>query len=260
LDCASTKPSKNIRLEVDYCLWGDYYLVNNFKITKSPTCDNGRAPVLSLYPSTSCTGNPSFSTNAIQETFEGQCLFGSSSEKWSLIFRCEKIESQAVAKHKYMQAIPPSYTKKVLPGRIPVDGVVTPFYSYDCTINQPKEPTHLPADTCLTLEVGHSIFVSQPLICQDGRVALAQASYSDTGCTESLTTPFSWLGNDVFQDEYYNSVDKKCHTMNARSFAFICGGNMTKFEKLPPYTPQPVEQLLILPLPAPPRTPVKLMT
>jgi hypothetical protein len=162
-----------------------------------------------------------------------------------MIFRCDSLESQAVAKGYYVQAIPPnydSYKKPAQKGPKASDGVVTPHSSYDCTIMKPKEPTFLPTDTCLTAEVSHSIFINQPATCASGKAALVQ-SFAEPGCK----TPISWLGSDAFSNQYGVSVDKKCHTTQARSIMFHCGDKeMQLFEDLPPREPKEVEPLIIL--------------
>jgi len=57
LDCRAGQPSTDITLPVDHCLWGDYFLVNNFQITSYPTCGNGAKAATYFYETTSCTGN-----------------------------------------------------------------------------------------------------------------------------------------------------------------------------------------------------------
>jgi hypothetical protein len=139
---------------------------------------------------------------------EDRCLFGSSTGKWSMIFRCENLESQVVEKGYYTQAIPPNYSslKKPAPtGAKGSHGVVTPHGSHDCTIWKPKEPTFLPTDTCLTLDVSHSVFINQPATCANGKAALAEA-FSEPDCKTSV----GWLGTDAFSNEYGASLDKKC--------------------------------------------------
>jgi hypothetical protein len=235
-----------ITLAVNTCLWGDYFLVNNFQITSYPTCANGAKAVAYFYETTSCTGNSTFRSDQADIDLEGRCLFGSSPEKWSMIFRCENLDSQSVSKGYFKQAIPPNYSlyKKPAVKANPV-GVVTPYFSYDCTISRPKEPTFLPADTCLTLEVGHSLYITEPVICSDGRIALVQ-TYNEPSCD----SPSSWLGTDVFSGTYYDSIDKKCHTTNARSVAFRCGeSEIAHFEDLPEYKFKETKPLKVMPLP-----------
>jgi hypothetical protein len=247
LDCDPQQPSKDISLPVDSCLWGDYSLVNNFKITTFPTCGNGATAVAFFYSSTSCTGPTSFRSDKQDVGILDRCLFGSSSQKWSMIFRCSEFKSHAVSKRAFQKAIPPNYTPSTPSS--PTDGVLTPYFSYDCTIYRPKQPTPLPADTCLTLDVGHSIHIAQSAVCANGKAALVQ-TYDE----ESCSSPNSWLGTDAFSDSYFGSIDKKCHTTNARSVAFLCHDQeIVKFEDLPKQEGKTVEQLTISELPPPPK-------
>jgi hypothetical protein len=246
-DCGAGKPSTDIILPINTCLWGDYSLVNNFKVTSLPTCANGAIPVTYFYDTTSCTGNPTFRSDEAMLDVADRCLFGSSTPKWSMIFRCENLESQAVAKGYYMQAIPPNYSSLKKPGPKASDGVITPHGSYDCTIWKAKEPTFLPADTCLTLDVSHSIFINQPAVCASGKTAVIEA-YAEPGCETSI----GWLGSDAFSNEYGPSLDKKCHTTQARSIQFKCHDKDSEmFEDLPPHEHADVKPLVIL---APPAT------
>ena len=153
-----------------------------------------------------------------------------------MIFRCSDFDSQAVTNRAFKQAIPPEYTPPTTYS--PADGVLTPYFSYDCTIYRPKEPTTLPVDTCLSLEVGHTIFISQPAICANGKPAVAQ-----TYLEESCVSPSGSLGDEL---------DKKCHRTNARSVAFVCGeSEMQMLEDLPAREEENVEPLAILALPPP---------
>lgn len=251
-ECGAGNPSTDMILPINTCLWGDYSLVNNFRITTLPTCANGAIPITYFYDTTSCTGNPTFRSDEAMLDLEDRCLFGSSTGKWSMIFRCENLESQAVAKGYYTQAIPPNYSslKKPAPtGAKGSHGVVTPHGSHDCTIWKPKEPTFLPTDTCLTLDVSHSVFINQPATCANGKAALVEA-FSEPDCKTSV----GWLGTDTFSNEYGASLDKKCHPTQARSIQFICGDKeMEMFEDLPPHEHAEVKPLVILaPLATPP--------
>jgi len=256
LDCGSQLPSTEITLPVDYCLWGDDFLVNNFKITTYPTCGNGARAVALFYSTTSCTGNPTFRSDQANVDLSDRCLFGSSPDQWSMIFRCENFDSQSVSRRSFKQAIPPlsiSDNKFVSSKPTATHGVVTPYFAYDCSINRPKEPTFLPADTCLTLEVGHSVFISQTVICANGNVAFLQ-TYDEPRCF----SPSSGPETDAFSDSYFKSIDKKCHTTNARSIAFICNESeyMTKFEDVPRQEMKDVEPLVILAPPPPVQKPI----
>jgi hypothetical protein len=244
LDCRAGQPSTDITLSVDRCLWGDYFLVNNFQITSYPTCGNGAKAVTYFYETTSCTGKPTFRSDEADVELEGTCLFGSSPEKWSMIFRCENLDSQSVSKGNFGQAIPPNYLSNKKPAVKPNPvGVITPHFAYDCTVNRPKQPTFLPADTCLTLEVGHSLYITEPVICSDGRTALVQ-TYNEPNCE----SPSSWLGTDVSSGAYYDSINKKCHTTDARSVAFKCSEKeIEQFEDLPEHKFKDVKSLKVLP-------------
>jgi hypothetical protein len=245
LDCGTGRLSTDITLPLNTCLWGDYSLINNLKITSLPNCAYGEYPVAYFYSTTSCTGNPTFRSDKAAVKVEDKCLFGSSPAKWSMIFRCDNLESQAVAKGYYVQAIPPnysSYEKPAATGPKASDGVVTPHFTYDCTTWKPKEPTFLPTDTCLTVDIGHSVFINQPATCASGKAAIVQ-SFAESGCKTSI----GWLGTDAFSSQYGTSLDKKCHTTQARSIKFHCGDKeMQMFEDLPPHKPDDVEPLVIL--------------
>lgn len=152
LSCTNGKFERGLRVNVDHCVYGSYFLVNNFEITRYPTCANGAKAVAFFYATTSCTGTPTFRSDETNEDISKRCLFGSSPGRWSMIFRCDNLESQAVSVRNFIHAELPAmdmdYYRGLLSKSQPTDGVVTPFTSYDCTIWRPKEPTFLPADTC----------------------------------------------------------------------------------------------------------------
>jgi hypothetical protein len=243
LDCRAGQPSIDITLSVDCCLWGDYFLVNNFQITSYPTCGNGAKAVTYFYETASCTGKPTFRSDEADVELEGSCLFGSSPEKWSMIFRCENLDSQSVSKGNFRQAIPPKYlSNKMLAVKLNFVGVITLHFAYNCTGNCPKQPTFLLADTCLTLEVGHSLYITEPVIYSDGRTALVQ-TYNEPNCE----SPSSWLGSDVVSGACYDSINKKCHTTDARSVAFKCSEKEIElFEDLPEHKFKDIKPLKVL--------------
>jgi hypothetical protein len=122
-------------------------------------------------------------------------------------------------------------------------GVITPHFASDCTVNRPKQPTFLAANTCLTLKINHSLYITEPVICSDGRLALVQI-YNEPNCE----SPSSWLGTDVFSGAYYDSINKKCHTTDARSVAFKCSENeIEQFEDPPEHKFKDVKPLKVLP-------------
>jgi hypothetical protein len=248
LDCGPQQPSTEVTLPVDNCLWGDYFLVNSFKITTYPQCGNGATAVAFFYSTTSCTGKPTFRSDQQDIQLSDRCLFGSSPEKWSMIFRCSDFNSQAVTNQAFQQAKPPQNIPSVPTTRSPTAGVLTPYFSYDCTIYRPKQPTTLPVDTCLTPEVSHSIFISQPAICANGKPAVAQ-TYDE----ESCISPHGWLGYDVSSKSHFESLDKRCyHFTDFRSIAFVCEeSGMRMFGGLPVTREEDVEPLTILALPLP---------
>lgn len=255
LDCGATRPSTTVDLPTDTCLWGDYFLVNNFQITQFPHCPGGRAAVAFFYEGTSCTGNPTFRTdqseNGSPRQIINRCLFGSSPKLWSLVFRCANLNSQSIAKGKFRKAVPPSYETSRANKPTAQGGVLTPYDSTDCTIYRPKQPTFLDADVCLSVREGYrlgSLHITQPVICGNGKAALAKA-YEDDKC--ETTTAF--LGSDIWTGDYYASLDKKCHTTTARSISFPCaGGYPTPFDEVPPHRHKAVEQLVLLdPAPVP---------
>jgi hypothetical protein len=55
LDCRAGQQSTDITLAVNTCLWGHYFLVDNFQITSYPACANGAKTVTYFYEATSCT-------------------------------------------------------------------------------------------------------------------------------------------------------------------------------------------------------------
>ena len=265
LDCGTDKESTDLSLAVNTCLWGDLPIVN-FKIDHRPKCGNGADPVAFFYPTTSCTGPSNFRSDesSIYEgnhDLEDKCLIFVSPTEWSMIFRCEDFESQAIASSHYMQAIPPNYNsdESAIFGESSVSaGVITPHGSYDCTIMKPKEPTYLPVDTCLTLEDlwdGRGLFVNKPAICADGTAAVLE-SFPLPNC-EFLDEN----GSDVEREDGL-SLNKKCYRpqSQARSVRFHCGEKETEmFEDLPPYEHAAVSPLLIVetvakPTPAPVKT------
>jgi hypothetical protein len=161
-----------------------------------------------------------------------------------MIFRCENLDSQSVSKGNFRQAIPPNYLSNKMPAVKPNPvGVITPHFAHDCTVNRPKQPTFLPAGTCLTLEVGHSLYITEPVICSDGKTALVQ-TYNEPNCE----SPSSCLGTDDFSGAYYDSINKKCHTTDARSVAFKCSEKeFEQFEDLPEHKFKDVKPLKVLP-------------
>ncbi|KAH9890181.1 hypothetical protein F4778DRAFT_752895 [Xylariomycetidae sp. FL2044] len=255
-DCGASAPSVSVHFPVDTCLWGDYYLVNNFKITQYPRCRNGKPPVALFYATTSCTGNPTFRSDSLggaaavgAREISDRCLFGSSPRQWSMVFRCSGANSQMISTGRYQQAIPPAYDASRRNQPAPSGGVVTRYHSFDCTINRPKPPTFLDADVCLKLGAGRSLHVAQPVVCGNGKAAKG-VIYSDDECAEWN----GFIGNDIYSDGYYASIDKKCHSVNARSFQFSCGGggNKSRFEDLPPHEHKEVEPLRLFDRPVKP--------
>ncbi|KAH8650047.1 hypothetical protein BX600DRAFT_474005 [Xylariales sp. PMI_506] len=254
LDCGNTFASIPISLPIDTCLWGDYFLVNNFKITQYPTCGSGAPATALFYEGTSCTGKPTFTSersgNRSAAEITDRCLFGSSPKQWSVVFRCGNSETQSVQPGRFTQAIPPTYQWSQRNRPVPAGGVITPYYSIDCTIYRPKAPTFIDSNVCLTLEPGHSIYISQPAVCKDNKIAQAVA-FLDEGCTDRTGV----LGSDVFSDRYYDSIDKKCHTTLARSFAFTCRDAsypLPGFADVPPHEHRDVAPLILLDRPTAP--------
>jgi hypothetical protein len=237
-ECDTSRPSTDITLEINTCLWawGDFPLVN-FKVSSEPKCANGAKPVTYFYPTTSCTGNPSFRsdqvTNQDYHDIHNKCLFFDSPTEWSMIFRCDE-ESQAVASGNYVRAIPPNYEWNRIPvARKASAGVVTPHTSFDCTIWKPKEPIFLPADTCLTLEgnEGRSVFINKPAKCADGLAAFFE-SFMGPNCKNASE-------DDEMIDVDGYDLDKTCHvsyTSQVRSMRFRCDDKEQEmYEDLPAY-------------------------
>lgn len=246
LDCSVRRPSEEVVLPVNTCLWGDYFLVNNFKITQYPICADGSPAVALFYEGTSCTGKPTFRSESNgargPQGITNRCLFGSSPARWSVAFRCGNPDSQSIAKGSFRQAIPPSYETVRRNNPTASGGVITPYFSYDCTISTPKQPTFLDADVCLKLEPGHSIHLAQPVVCENNKTALG-AIYQDEEC--SVWNGF--IGHDVYSDGYFASIDKKCYAVNAQSISFSCGSReKRKFEDLPPHEHKDVDPLVLL--------------
>ncbi|PMD23479.1 hypothetical protein NA56DRAFT_687752 [Hyaloscypha hepaticicola] len=248
-ECDTARPSTDISLAINTCLWswGDFPLVN-FKVNSQPKCANGAEPVTYFYPTTSCTGNPSFRsdqvTNQDYHNIYNKCLFFDSPTEWSMIFRCDKLESQAVASGNYIQAIPPNFDRNKIPVTTKAScGVVTPHSSFDCTIWKPKEPTFLPADTCLTLEgnEGRSVFINKPAICADGLAAIFE-SFTVRDC-KSISE------DDESMDVYGDDLDKACHrsySSHVRSMRFRCDDKEQEmYEDLHPYEHEQVERLVL---------------
>jgi hypothetical protein len=252
--CAAERPSTDVSLGVNTCLWGDFPLVN-FKVKRTLKCFNGAEPVAYIYPTTTCTGNPSFRSD--KQVLDQEhpdlwdtCLFFGAPTEWSMIFRCDRLESQAIASGNYLQAIPPNYDSMKSPISAKAsDGVVTPYTSFDCTIYKPHEPTYLPADTCLNFSgtEGRSVFIHKPAICANGSAALVE-SFPEPGCQKSDES-------DVSVSEDGLSLDKKCvgsWDPHVRSMRFRCDDKeMEKFEDLPPHQHAEVEPLIIQEAPSP---------
>jgi hypothetical protein len=159
-----------------------------------------------------------------------------------MIFRCDKLEPQAIASKNYIQAIPPNYDSKSLISAKPSDGVVTPYPSFDCAGYKPHEPTHLPADTCLDFLgwEGRSVLIHQPAICRNGSTAFVE-SFPEPGCKTS--DEFVSASQDGL------SLNKKCFGSwdpHVRSMRFRCNDKAMKpFEDLPPHRHLEVEPLAI---------------
>jgi hypothetical protein len=253
-ECDTARPSTDITLEINTCLWawGDFPLVN-FKVNSEPKCANGAKPVTYFYPTTSCTGNPSFRSDQVSNQdyheIHNRCLFFDSPTEWSMIFRCDE-ESQAVASGNYVRATPPNYEWNRIPvARKASGGVVTPHTSFDCTIWKPKEPTFLPADTCLTLEgnEGRSVFINEPAICADGLAAFFE-SFTGRNCKNASED------DEIIDVDGYD-LDKTCHvsyTSQVRSMRFRCDDKEQEmYEDLPAYTHAEVEPLIVQEAPTP---------
>ncbi|KAE9363846.1 hypothetical protein N431DRAFT_432019 [Stipitochalara longipes BDJ] len=249
-DCGAEKAFTDVSLNINTCLWGEFPLLN-FKIKTMPTCASGAKPVAFFYPTTSCTGNPSFRSDkhvGDQEYLglENKCLASASpTTEWSMIFRCGNLESQAIASNHYVQATSPSYDldKSSVSKSKASDGVVTPHSSFDCTIWKPKEPTYLPADTCLTLEgfEGRGIFINKPAVCAHGSVAFVDF-FPVPNCE------FPLIGSEGWASEGGLVLDKKCFRddTTVRSMRFRCNDKeMERYEDLPPYEPAEVEPLVL---------------
>lgn len=249
LDCSTQRNRRDIPVSIDHCVYGNHLLVNNFQITRYPTCANGAKAVIFFYATTSCTGTPTFRSDETDVDITDRCLFGSSPDRWSMIFKCENLESQALGKYSFFYAALPrrksnSFQDPIEYNLEPTDAVVTPYESNFCTVYNPKEPTFLPVDTCLSMEDSHSILVTQRAVCANGKLAWIH-TYTDSNCS---------AGEDMLRAESYSrsqvlavSMDKHCHPIAARSIAYVCKDHeMKKFEDLPPYKFKDVEPLLLL--------------
>lgn len=149
-----------------------------------------------------------------------------------MIFRCDNFNSQAVAKGYFKQTIPRNYDPAKKATRKSPDGIVIPHSSYECMIMKPAEGTFFLFGTCFNLGrdcKGSSVFVNKPAICASGKAALLQQFFK-SNCESSM----GWLGTDARSAEYGPSLDKKCHTTEARSIKFHCGNkDVEMFEDLP---------------------------
>lgn len=273
--CGPERGPIDVSLNINTCLWGKFD-VDHFKVKMMPTCASGAQPVAFFYPGTSCTGNPDFRSDkqSFEQDLHGlrdECLPFTSPFIWSMIFRCDNLESEAIANGHYEEAIPYNSAKALYPTRLLAsDGVVTPHSSFDCTIWKPKEPTHLPADTCLRLPgqyEGRSVFIHQPAICANGSAALVEAFLTNE-CQSSDDSPGLGTtpeGSEIFESDETDghpfadglSLDKKCfqsHTnyLPARSMRFRCDDKkMVMYEDLPPYTHAEVEPITLKPVSKP---------
>ncbi len=248
-ECDTERQSTEISLAINTCLWSwaDFSLVN-FKVNSRPKCANGSEPVTYFYPTTSCTGNPSFRSDQVNNEhyreIHNKCLFFESPTEWSMIFRCDKLDLQAVPSGNYMRAIPPNFDWNKIPVTTKAScGVVTPHSSFDCTIWKPKEPTFLPADTCLTLEgnEGRSVFINKPAICADGSAAIFE-SFTGRDCkTTSEDDEIMIVDGDDLDKTCYRS-----YSSQVRSMRFRCDDQQQKmYEDLPPYEHEEVERLVL---------------
>ena len=257
LDCGEYRRPTIYSLTINTCLWGDFPLTH-FRVTTMPVCASGAQPVAYFFPTISCTGNPSFRSDNqnINQEYHGlhdKCLSLNSPAQWSMIFSCDKLESKATASRHHVQAIPYNYNLNKTP--IPTvlkasDAVITPHTSFDCTIWKPKEPTYLPADTCIAFEgrEGRSVFIDKPAICADGSEALLEL-FREPGCGKELSE-----GNDGFTGWGGSFVSTKCYSSDSliRSMRFRCGDKeMGMYEDLPPYKHAEVEPLVLHEAPMP---------
>jgi hypothetical protein len=252
-ECDTPRPSTDISLGTNTCLWGDFPLLR-FKVNSQPKCANGAKPVAYVYPTTSCTGKPSFrfdqSISQEYDNIHHMCLFFNTLTEWSMIFRCDELESQAVASGNYVRASPPNHDLNETPIATKAsDGVVTPHSSLDCTIWKPKEPMFLPADTCLTLEgnEGRSVFINKPAMCADGLAAFFE-SFTGRDCKNT-----SEDDEIILLDGY--DLGKTCYgsyTSHVRSMRFRCDDKEQEMYKdLPPYQHPEVEPLVLQEAPQP---------
>ena len=253
-DCSSSGPSKMIAVDVNLCLWGDYPLASKFQINSYPVCENGATPVLIYYDGTSCTGNPNYDSRDTETpSLVNRCLFGTATRTWSMIFRCDNFDSQAVTRNSFKQALPIySIPERKMFSRAAKDAVITPCSLTDCTVCRPKEPIFLEVNTCFPLHMNplvRSIWISQPAVCTNSTTALLQ-TYNDSNCSQVEVNV--QLGANDFSRSYFYILDRKCHTTYAKSVAFVCNEKeeLRPFKDMPKCKFKDVERLIVPDQPA----------
>ncbi|KAB5513431.1 hypothetical protein GE09DRAFT_631067 [Coniochaeta sp. 2T2.1] len=114
--CHDDDPTSEIDLEIDTCLSGDYYLHNNFKVTKLPSCADGQPAAVTYYRRRGCVGMPTIAT-FLRET--ESCLWRKDHQPtpsyyWSLVLSCSRTGLASIAGHQV--ATPPAITHQVTGG------------------------------------------------------------------------------------------------------------------------------------------------
>ncbi|KAN0104838.1 hypothetical protein V8E51_010583 [Hyaloscypha variabilis] len=239
-----------VPLDVDNCLWGDFPIAN-LLFSNMPQCTLGVRSVAFIYPTTSCTGSPTFrSDKHVGNLRLPKLLVSFSSTEWSMVIRCDTLESQAIESSHYVQAIAPSHNHRpVFKSKISA-GVVTPHTSIDCTTEKPKEPIFLLPNTCFDLSEpeGQSVFINKPAVCSDGSYALAEF-FKKPGCDHRGEDFELWMERPVGA-----LLEKQCfyEGLQVRSIRFLCPRNdLNLDEKLPAHQHPEVAPLVVREEPMP---------
>ncbi|KAI9148964.1 putative endo-beta-1,4-glucanase D [Paramyrothecium foliicola] len=179
--CPADSEVAKIRLDLNTCLSGEYYLQENFKVTDLSACDNGSKPTLTFYPRRHCRGK----SYLAQESNPDACLWSSNevpvpSYYWSFILHCGEAPSKDNMKHR--TATPPAITQQI-------DGGVTgEMQFYDSSQGKPRQilaaATWKHGKDICSWPTGSQQFthvkIIEPSICPNGaraRLARLQETY-----------------------------------------------------------------------------------
>ncbi|KAK7417731.1 hypothetical protein QQX98_004387 [Neonectria punicea] len=205
--CSDDDETEVIHLKTDVCLSGEYYMRDNVKVLKSPSCADGSTPTLMFYQNRRCTSPPVKVVHDLEEATE-RCLWSEADVSvspyyWSLIYRCDA-ESDGAAEHK--DATPALVHQNVLgtPGSLRFhEGSVFPCHS---SFGNTSHASELEPDIChwpISSWPSETVEIVTPAVCANGTRAQL-ALYEDVG---NNRMSYMCNGGDVTLEDTIMDVD-----------------------------------------------------